>query len=803
MSTRRKKTTKTAPKKGTKTAPKKTGKKATKTKGKTKTKAKTKSSSDLFSSDSDSAAGESIETVEFREALSERYLTYALSTIMSRSLPDARDGLKPVHRRLLYSMHRMGLRPDASFRKSARVVGNVMGRFHPHGEASIYDALVRMSQDFSLRWPLAEGQGNFGSIDGDPAAAMRYTEVRMSAMALRLLDGIDEDAVDFRPSYDDSETEPVLLPGGFPSLLANGAQGIAVGMSCSVPPHNLEELCRALLCLLKSPNARHATLMSFIPGPDFPTGGELAEDADTISEVYREGRGQLRLRARWRREEVSRGRWQVVVYEVPYQTAKSRLVARLSEFAESRGGGLLRAVHDESDESVRVVLVPGDYDTDAAALMERLYRRSDLEVKVPVHLNALDADGAPRTFSLKGLLEVYLSHRFEVLRRCTGFRLERAELRLELVEGFLRLFDNFEAAIRIIRGEDDPAAVLAKRFKLNDRQVQAVLDLRLRALRKLEEARLREERESLLDERRGYRRLLREEGLQREAIAAEVKGLMSALGVKTEFGARRTLIGAAPADVESDASAGEGGAVTLPAPGGELAGVVVISRKDWVRFVRGGAGGAGGAGDVDVSSLRFRDGDGPAFSVGGGEFFGVLGSDGRCYVLESGKLPGSRGYGEPLRMLINLGEEVRVVGVVSLYSGGRVLVAASDGRGFIVRHESLWGRTRGGVQVMTLPEGVEAVSLVDLAEGDEMAGCLSSGGKLLLFGLGEIPERARGRGVILQRLRGGEVLEGVFGMGEGGVFPWSSRGCDISRWVGKRAQTGRKAPRPATLKKSN
>ncbi|MGR4000662.1 MAG: DNA topoisomerase IV subunit A [Alphaproteobacteria bacterium] len=774
-----KNTAKTSPKKSTKKSPQTTA--------------------DLFSSNSHSG---SVQPVEFQDALSERYLTYALSTIMSRSLPDARDGLKPVHRRLLYTMHRMGLQPKSSFRKSARIVGNVMGRFHPHGEASIYDALARMAQDFSLRWPLAEGQGNFGSIDGDPPAAMRYTEVRMSQMAMRLLEGIDEETVNLQPNYDESEMEPILLPGGFPCLLANGAQGIAVGMSCSVPPHNLDDLCRALLRLLRRPNVQHKTLMECIPGPDFPTGGELAENPETISEVYLQGRGQLRLRARWHSEKVAKvakgGGWQLVVYEIPYQVSKSRLVTRLSELVDSKRGGLLRAVYDESDESIRLVLIPVDYETDPAVLMEQLYRQCDLEVRVPVHLNALDSSGAPQTFSLKGLLDAYLEHRFEVLRRRTAYRLRQTELRLELLEGFLRLFDNFEEAIRIIRHKDDPAPALAKRFRLNERQVQAVLDLRLRALRRLEEARLREESKALLKKKSEYKKLLRDPAQQRLAIEGEVKALLAELGAKTEYGKRRTQIGVAPPEIESKSSNGISAEVSLSVDVEQ--GAVVVSQKDWIRFVRG---------SPDFPSLRFRDGDALAHYAYGGGFFALLASNGRCYALESAKLPGVRGYGEPLRMLINLDESVHIVGIIALRSGGRAILAAGDGRGFITSHESLYSRTRNGIQIMSLPNGVEAKAIANLNADDDLLASLSSENRLLILPLSEIPELARGRGVILQKVRNNATLSAVLGVQSkhGMSWPISSAPThsdktrpkrtepDLSQWLGKRAQSGRKSPR--------
>ena len=736
----------------------------------------------------DSSAG-AVSSVSFVEALKERYITYALSTITARSLPDVRDGLKPVHRRLLYAMLRLRLRDDEPFRKSARVVGDVIGRFHPHGEVAVYDALVRLAQDFSMRLPLIEGQGNFGAIDGDSAAAMRYTEARLSPAGRLLMEGLDEDTVDFRETYDASEREPVVMPAGFPNLLANGAQGIAVGMSCSIPPHNLAEVCRALRHLLKSPKARHGSLMEFIPGPDFPTGGVIVEPTETLSEIYKSGRGQIRLRARWQEESKLRGTRRIIVNEIPYQVPKARLIARLAELLDEKKIANFKGLQDESGETVRIVLtLSGD---DPQETMEALFRASDLESRIQVNLNALTAEGNPYRFSLGELLLAYLDHRFVVVRRQAKFRLERTEERLELVEGFLALFENLDAAIRIIRKDENPAAALAKKFRLSERQAEAVLNLRLRALRRLEEAKLREEHKTLLADKRTYSSLLRDKEKQRQKINEELKELESRFAPKTEIGRRRTDFGTPPVAVAAVRPTVE--EALAPVRGERIA--IVLSAKDWIRAAQGAM--------PTPDAIKFRDGDSLFLtaSARSSSRLAVLGSNGRCYPLEAERLPSMRGYGESLRLLTALPSEARPVAILPLVAGGRAIIAASDGRGFVVPHEALHTRLKGGIQVLNLRDGVEATAGAVLAAGDDTLACASSDKRLLLLPLTDLPVLKRGRGVILQKQKPDTKLSAVAGLAQGQGLSWVTlkdkkhRLTDCEKWLGKRAQSGRKFPR--------
>ena len=537
---------------------------------------------------SDSPPAESVLPIPFADALGERYLSYALSTITARSLPDVRDGLKPVHRRLLHAMRQLRLSPDSPPKKSARVVGDVIGQFHPHGDVAVYDALVRLAQEFSQRYPLILGQGNFGNVDGDNAAAMRYTEARLTEIAQALLDGIDEDAVDFRPTYDGAGSEPVVLPGGFPNLLANGAQGIAVGMATSIPPHNAGELCDALLHLLKHPEATVEKLVKMVPGPDFPTGGELVESPDAILDAYRTGRGGFRLRARWTVEKLAQGQYQIIVHEIPYQVPKSRLVEKIADLVISRKVPILADVRDESADDIRLVLEPKSRNVDPDVLMEQLFRTSDLEVRVALNLNVLDADGVPRVMALKEVLDAFLAHRTEVLVRRTKYRLDKIAHRLEVLDGFLIVYLNLDEVIRIVRQEDDPKAELMKTFELTDVQADAVLNMRLRSLRKLEELEIKKEHKALTAERAGLRKLLKDPELRRQALAEQIGDTKTRFGQKTELGARRTLIGSAPSAV----------VVPLEAMVEREPITVFLSQMGWIRSVRGH--------QTDTSDVKYR-----------------------------------------------------------------------------------------------------------------------------------------------------------------------------------------------------
>ncbi|MGB8274441.1 MAG: DNA topoisomerase IV subunit A, partial [Alphaproteobacteria bacterium] len=662
-----------------------------------------------------------VRDTDFADALAERYLSYALSTITSRSLPDVRDGLKPVHRRLLYAMRELHLDPGSSFKKSARVVGDVIGKFHPHGEIAIYDALVRLAQDFAQRYPLIDGQGNFGNVDGDNAAAMRYTEARLTPIAQAMLDGIAEDAVDFRATYDGEGAEPVVLPGAFPNLLANGAAGIAVGMATSIPPHNAGEICSALLHLIKFPRATIAKLVEFIPGPDFPTGGDLIEPKSGILDAYGTGRGGFRVRAKWQTESFGHGQYRIVVTEIPYQVQKSRLIERIAQLLEEKKLPVLGDVRDESAADLRIVLDPKARTVDPALLMETLFRHTELEVRIPLNMNVLDADGAPRVMNLRDMLQAFLDHRHEVLKRRTGFRLEKIAARLEVLEGYLAVYAHLDEVIRIIRREDEPKPVLMKRWKLTDRQAEAILDMRLRALRKLEEMAIRTEHEALTGERKTLSALMKDEKRRWSAIADEIADIRKKFGGASPLGRRRTTIGEPPQAV----------VVPLEAMLPKEPVTVVCSQKGWIRAVKGHLGP-----DAD---LKYKEGDRarfvlPAWST---DKIVVFGTNGRFYTVSADKLPGGRGHGEPLRLMIDLGQDQDIVALFVHVPGRKLIVAAHDGRGFVVSEDDVIAQTRGGKQVLNVGPGVEACVCAP-AQGDHVA-VVGENRKLVIFPIGELP----------------------------------------------------------------
>ncbi|MEX2009246.1 MAG: DNA topoisomerase IV subunit A [Dongiaceae bacterium] len=727
-------------------------------------------------------AHEEFRPVRLAEALGERYLSYALSTIMSRSLPDVRDGLKPVHRRLLYAMRQLHLDPGSGYKKSARVVGDVMGKFHPHGDAAIYDTMVRLAQDFAVRYPLIDGQGNFGNIDGDNAAAMRYTEARLTAVAEALLAGIDEDAVDFRPTYDGEGTEPVVLPGGFPNLLANGAQGIAVGMATSIPPHNLAEVCDALLHLIKVPKATVAKLVDLMPGPDFPTGGVLVEGRDSLVEAYRTGRGSFRLRARWTVEKLKGGTWQIVVTEIPYQVPKSRLVEKIAELLQARKLALLADVHDESTTEVRLILEPKSRNVDPAMLMESLFRATELEVRFGLNMNALDAANTPRVMSLPEVLRAFLDHRRAVLQRRTGHRLAAIERRLEILDGYIVAYLNLDAVIRIVRTEDEPKPVLMKRWKLTDVQAEAILNMRLRALRKLDEMAIRRERDELAAEGKELKRLLKDEGRQWQHVAAEIADVKKRFGAGVALGRRRTELGAPPAAVD----------IPLEATIEREPVTVVCSAKGWIRTLKGHVAANG--------DLKYKEGDRARFVLHAEttDKLIVFGTNGRFYTLGADKLAGGRGHGEPLRLMIDLGNDQDVVALFVHRPGRRLLVASADGRGFLVPEDAVIAQTRGGRQVLNLGDGVEAQACVP-AEGDSVA-VVGANRKLLVFALDELPEMTRGRGVRLQKYKDGGLSDVCVFAKRHGLSWKAGEGrqrteTDLRPWIGKRAQAGRLPPK--------
>ncbi|MBW8270510.1 DNA topoisomerase IV subunit A [Caldovatus aquaticus] len=730
--------------------------------------------------------GGAVRETRLSEALSERYLAYALSTIMARSLPDVRDGLKPVHRRLLWAMHQLRLDPASGFKKCARVVGDVIGKYHPHGDAAVYEALVRLAQDFAARYPLVEGQGNFGNIDGDNAAAMRYTEARLTEVAQALLQGIDEDAVDFRPTYDGEEQEPVVLPAAFPNLLANGASGIAVGMATSIPPHNAGEVCAAALELIRNPQATTAELLRHMPGPDFPTGGILVEPPEAIAEAYATGRGGFRVRAKWQVEKGRHGTWQVVVTEIPYQVAKARLVEQIAQLLEERKLPLLGDVRDESTDAVRLVLEPKSRSVDPAVMMETLFRATALESRFPLNMNVLDAERTPRVMGLREVLRAWLDHRHVVLKRRTEHRLAAIARRLEILDGYLIVYLNLDAVIRIVREEDEPKAELMKAFALTEAQADAILNMRLRALRKLEEMEIRREHKRLSAEQRKLQALMRSEAKRWEAIAEELEAVRARFG-DGRLGRRRTAIGTAPAPValEEDHLV-EREPIT-----------VILSQKGWIRAQKGHL--------PEDAELRFKEGDALHRLVHAEttDRLVLFGSNGRSYTLRADAIPRGRGDGQPVRLMVDLGNEDEIVALFVHREGARRLVAASDGKGFVVKGEDLLAERRTGKQVLVVEPPARAVVCTP-AEGDTVA-TIGENRKLLLFPLEQVPEMARGRGVQLQSFRDGGLADAkVFWRKDGLSWRLGERvriETDLAYWRGNRAGAG-KAP-PGGFPRSN
>jgi topoisomerase-4 subunit A len=726
-------------------------------------------------------AGE-IRNVDFADALGERYLSYALSTIMSRSLPDVRDGLKPVHRRIVHAMHQLRLDPASGYKKCARVVGDVIGKFHPHGELAVYDALVRLAQDFSQRYPLVDGQGNFGNIDGDNAAAMRYTESRLSGVAQAMLDGIDEDAVDFRSTYDGEDQEPVILPARFPNLLANGASGIAVGMATSIPPHNVGELCAALLHLIEQPGCPVSELCAHIPGPDFPTGGVLVEPAETIQQGYETGRGSFRLRARWTSEALGHGLYQIVITEVPYQVQKARLIEKIAALLEEKKLPLLADIRDESTEDVRLILEPKTRNVEAEMLMEQLFRLTDLEIRVPLNLNVLDPLGVPRVMNLKEALQAFLDHRRVVLQRKSRHRLAAVARRMEILRGHIVVYVNLDEVIRIIREGDDPKAEMMARWDLSEVQADAILNMRLRALRRLEEIEIRKELDRLAAEEGKLTALLASEKRQWRAIANEVKATANEFGSETQLGQRRTEIGAAPEPIEILATAlVEREPVTI-----------LCSTKGWIRAVKGH--------NILPAEQKYKEGDAPRFAVAAEttDRLIVFGSNGRFYTIGVDRLPGGRGHGEPLRLMIDLPNEHDIVAMFPYRPGMELLVAASDGRGFVVDGEEAVAQTRAGKQVLTPAEGSIAQVCVR-AEGGDAVAFVGDNRKMLVVRLDDIPLMTRGRGVILQRYKSGGLADcKVFRLSDG--LSWRQgenrvrTEVDLAPWRGSRGGAGRLVP---------
>lgn len=754
----------------------------------------------------ESGAGTSVETL--RRAIGDRYLTYALSTIMHRALPDARDGLKPVHRRILYAMSRLKLASNGKYLKSAKISGDTMGDFHPHGDAAIYDAMARLAQDFNVRYPMVDGQGNFGNIDGDNPAAARYTEARMTAVAEAMLEGMDENAVDFRDNYDGRLTEPSVLPASFPNLLANGSTGIAVGMATNIPPHNIEELCSAAIRLVKVPGTSDEKLLDYVPGPDFPTGGILVEPRENIAQAYATGRGAFRVRARWEKEELPRGLWQIVVTEIPYQVAKSKLIEKIAELINAKKIPILADVRDESAEDIRLVLEPRSKTVDPNMLMETLFRQSDLETRFSMNMNVLIDGRTPKVCSLKEVLRAFIDHRRDVLLRRSQFRLDKIEKRLEVLEGFIIAFLNLDRVIDIIRYDDDPKiALLLEDWskdhpkardeadyqppsnvigpdaeQLTDAQSEAILNMRLRSLRRLEEMELRKERDDLLAELDGLEKLIDSEELQWQRVIEELKETRAKFGKKSAGGQRRTLLEDAP-DFEE---------VPLEAMIEREPITVVCSAMGWIRAMKG---------HIDLTQeLKFKDGDTGRFLFHAEttDRLLLLGSNGRFYTLGCNGLPGGRGMGEPVRLMVELPNEAEMVTMFLHKPGRKLLVASTAGDGFVVAEDEVIAQTRTGRQVLNVRDGVRAL-VCKPVDGDHVA-CVGDNRKVLVFPIAELPELGRGKGVRLQKYKDGGLCDATtFTLAEG--LSWldpagrTRTETALEEWIGKRASAGRMAPR--------
>jgi len=730
---------------------------------------------------------ESVRNTAFDSALSDRYLIYALSTITARSLPDLRDGLKPVHRRLLWAMRLLRLDPTAGYKKCARVVGDVIGKYHPHGDQSVYDAMVRLAQTFSLRYPLVDGQGNFGNVDGDNAAAMRYTEARLTAAAGELMAGLDEGTVDFRPTYNGEEEEPEIFPGLFPNLLANGASGIAVGMATSIPPHNVAELIDAAVVLIDNPHAETAQLMEHVRGPDFPTGGVLVDSSSSIADAYAGGRGAFRVRAKIDKVDEKGGGWHLVVREIPYQVQKSKLIEAIAELINEKKLPILADVRDESDEDIRIVLEPRSRTVDADTLIESLFRLTDLEIRVSLNLNVLDDTHTPQVMGLKQVLAAWLKHQFDVMVRRSQHRLAKIADRVELLDGYITVFLNLDRVLHIIREEDEPKAVMMAEFGLTDRQVEAILNMRLRSLRKLEELELRKERAALDAEAKELEALVASPARQRTRMKRDLAGLRERYGPETALGRRRTTLAeAAPTrDIPLEAMI-EREPVT-----------VILSQRGWIRAMKGHLD------DAALAAVKFKEGDGPDLAIRAQTTDRILAATdlGRFYTLPADKLPGGRGFGEPMRLFADIEAAARVVQLFIARPGIELLLASADGKGFIVDMAEVIAETRKGKQVVNLRENGKLRVVHAVAAGDDYIAAIGENRKMVIFPLTELPRMARGQGVAIQRYKEGGLSDAISFRLEDGLS-WTMGGetgrtrteTDLMPWRAARGAAGRMPP---------
>ena len=719
--------------------------------------------------------------IEIVDALEERYLAYALTTIMDRALPDVKDGLKPVHRRLLFAMRQLNLSPNSSFKKSARIVGEVMGRFHPHGDQAIYDTLVRLAQDFSVRWPLINGQGNFGNIDGDNAAAMRYTESKLTTISELLLSGIDEECVDFRLTYDEVDKEPIVLPANFPNLLANGSSGIAVGMATSIPPHNVEEICNASLHLIKHRNMHFDKLIDFIPGPDFPTGGEIFESKDSILNIYKTGKGNIRIRAKWEIEKEKRGVWKIVVNEIPYQVNKGKLIEKIAQLIIDKKIPILDDIRDESDESIRLILVPRNRDVDPEQLMEALFSLSDLETRFSVNLNAIN-NNIPKVHNLRDLLLAWIDHRRDVLVRRSTFKLNQIKTRMEILSGYLIVYVNLDEVIKIIREEDEPKIKLKKKFDLNENQANSILNMRLRSLRKLEELKIKEDYDSLKIEKSILVKLIKSEDIQWKEVSKEIKEIKKDFSKKTDLGKRRTKINYNAEILDIDLNFSE--------PAEPI--TVVLSKEGWIKTLKGL--------DHDVTEIKFKDGDDLLFihETMSDEKLLIFSSNGKFYTIDASQLPSGRGYGDPLKLLIDLQDDDKIISLYSFSQAGELVIASKFGYGFIVSFEDLISNRKAGKQILNLSSDDEAISS-DYLKGTNIA-VIGENKKMLLFNQEELPRMSKGKGVRLQKYKEGNLKSIIsFNYSEGlNIIDNNGRNRnfdDIENWLGKRGQAGKKVPK--------
>lgn len=725
------------------------------------------------------AIQEVIQPVEFTEALSERYLAYALSTIMARSLPDVRDGLKPVHRRLLFAMMQLKLDPKSGFKKCARVVGDVIGKYHPHGDIAVYDTMVRLAQSFSLRYPLVEGQGNFGSVDGDNAAAMRYTEARLTDVALALMQDMNMDTVDFRPTYDGSEEEPVVLPGAFPNLLANGSEGIAVGMATSIPPHNAGEICDALLHIIKQPNCRIETLVGHMQGPDFPTGGVLVESRESILQSYTTGRGSFRLRAKWEKEDLGHGQYQIVITEIPYMVPKSRLMEKMAEAFREKKLALLGNIRDESAEDIRLVLEPKTRNVDANMLMESLFKLTDLEVRIPLNMNVLEHGTSPRVMDLREVLQCFLDHRHDVLKRRCKYRVDKINHRLEVLEGLLICYLNLDAVIKIIRNEDEPKPALIKKFDLTEIQAESILNMRLRQLRKLEEFEIKSEHKALKAERAELNALLKDEDKRWQVIANEIREIKKKFG-GGELGKRRTEFAEAPIAPSE---------VSIEAFVEKEPITILCSKMGWIKALKG---------HFDEIDNKYKEGDEERFVLKAQttDKLIIFATDGRFFTLGCDKLPSGRGFGEPVRLMMELGEEQEIASMFIYESDMKVLVASTEGKGYIVEAADILAEKRTGKQILDVRDKERALKAEPL-QGD-MVAVIGTNRKLLIFKVDELPIMKRGQGVFMQKYKDAKLSDvKTFKAKEG--LSWNLSGRvrnepNITEWRGARATPGKLPP---------